>query len=88
MFELIDLRADGKWTPTPLKTTSWQWWFDKNEVSRVVARPPQRALQYDVRVVGISTAATLTRLGERGGVALMGPITIFDKSALQALRRR
>jgi hypothetical protein len=27
------LRADGTWTPRPLKTTPWQWWFDKNDVS-------------------------------------------------------
>lgn len=33
MFELIDLRADGSWTPRPLKTTPWQRWFDKTVVS-------------------------------------------------------
>lgn len=33
MFELIDLRADGSWTPRALKTTPWRWWFDKNDVS-------------------------------------------------------
>jgi hypothetical protein len=33
IFELIDLRADGSWTLRPLKTTPWQWWFDKSDVS-------------------------------------------------------
>jgi hypothetical protein len=33
MFELMDRWADGSWTLRPLKTTPWQWWFDKNDVS-------------------------------------------------------
>jgi len=33
IFELVDLRADGSWTLKPLKTTPWQWWFDKHDVS-------------------------------------------------------
>jgi hypothetical protein len=34
IFELIELRADGTWTPQPLRGTPWQWWFDKNDVSK------------------------------------------------------
>jgi hypothetical protein len=33
MFELIDLRANGTWNLKPLKTTPWQWWFEKNDLS-------------------------------------------------------
>lgn len=33
IFELVELRADGSWTPKPLTGTPWRWWFDKNEVS-------------------------------------------------------
>jgi hypothetical protein len=33
-FELLDLRADGSWTPRPSKGTPWQWWFDKSDVSQ------------------------------------------------------
>jgi hypothetical protein len=33
IFELVDLRADGSSTLKPLKTTPWQWWFDKHDVS-------------------------------------------------------
>lgn len=34
IFELVDLRADGTWTPQPLRGTPWRWWFDKNDVSK------------------------------------------------------
>jgi hypothetical protein len=33
IFELIDLRADGTWTPKPPTDTPWRWRFDKNDVS-------------------------------------------------------
>lgn len=33
ILELIDLRADGTWTPQTLNGTPWRWWFDKNDVS-------------------------------------------------------
>jgi hypothetical protein len=33
IFELVELRADGTWTPQPLRSTPWQWWFNKKGVS-------------------------------------------------------
>jgi hypothetical protein len=33
IFELIDLKADGSWTPRPLRTTPWLWWFRAGDVS-------------------------------------------------------
>jgi hypothetical protein len=33
ILELVELRADGAWTPQPLAGTPWRWWFSKHDVS-------------------------------------------------------
>jgi hypothetical protein len=33
ILELVELHADGTWTPMPLRSTPWEWWFSKNDVS-------------------------------------------------------
>jgi hypothetical protein len=33
ILELVELHADGTWTPQPLRGTPWQWWFSKSDVS-------------------------------------------------------
>lgn len=33
MFDLLDIQPDGSWSPRPLKTMPWQWWFNRNDVS-------------------------------------------------------
>jgi hypothetical protein len=32
VFDLIDLKADGSWTPKPFRRAPWLWWFDKNDL--------------------------------------------------------
>jgi len=33
VFDLVDLRADGTWSPKPLDHPPWLWWFNKNDLA-------------------------------------------------------
>lgn len=32
VFDLVDLRADGSWSPRPPEHPPWLWWFNKNDL--------------------------------------------------------